>query len=80
MLVIGQAFSTDKKEKIGALTYSFIQSMQGDGQMAPTYGNLLSAMRSMVREAQKKGTPPFRMKGPLASLVNRVLSYRLSTV
>ena len=58
----------------GAMTYSFIQAAQNEPGL--TYGRLLSAMRTTIREA-KTG---IRLKGPIASLVNKILRTELSQV
>ena len=58
----------------GAMTYSFIQAAQNEPGLS--YGRLLSAMRTTIREA-KTG---IRLKGPIASLVNKILRTELSQV
>lgn len=60
------------KVATGALTYSFIQAVQNEPGL--TYGRLLNSMRYAIREA-KTG---IRLKGPIASLVNRLLCAELS--
>jgi hypothetical protein len=67
-----QAFTS--KVATGALTYSFIQAVQNEPGL--TYGRLLNSMRYAIREA-KTG---IRLKGPIASLVNRLLCAELSQV
>ncbi|XP_030459182.1 metacaspase-1-like [Syzygium oleosum] len=56
----------------GAMTYSFIQAMQNGNEL--TYGHLLNAMRHTIREA----STGVRLKGPIASLVNKVLGAGLT--
>ncbi|GMY39052.1 metacaspase-1-like isoform X1 [Fagus crenata] len=56
----------------GALTYSFINAVQNEPGL--TYGRLLNSMRNAIREA-KSG---IRLRGPIASLVNKVLGTDLS--
>lgn len=51
----------------GAMTYSFIQAMLKGHEL--TYGHLLIAMRHTIREASAR----VRFKGPIASLVNKLL-------
>ncbi|KAK9286621.1 hypothetical protein L1049_015021 [Liquidambar formosana] len=58
----------------GALTYSFIQAVQNEPGI--TYGRLLTAMRSAIREA-KTG---IRLDGPIASLVRKVFRTELVQV
>jgi hypothetical protein len=58
----------------GALTYSFINAVQNEPGL--TYGRLLNSMRNAIREA-KSG---IRLRGPIASLVNKVLGTDLSQV
>ncbi|KAF8044162.1 hypothetical protein BT93_A2212 [Corymbia citriodora subsp. variegata] len=56
----------------GALTYSFIQAMLKGHEL--TYGHLLIAMRHTIREA----STGVRLKGPIASLVNKLLGAGLT--
>ncbi|KAF3435029.1 hypothetical protein FNV43_RR22116 [Rhamnella rubrinervis] len=56
----------------GAMTYSFIQAVQNEPGL--TYGRLLNAMRFAIREA-KTG---IRLKGPIASILNKLLATDLS--
>lgn len=56
------------------MTYSFIQAVQNEPGL--TYGRLLNAMRFAIREA-KTG---IRLKGPIASLLNKLISTDLSQV
>ncbi|KAL5564075.1 hypothetical protein UlMin_033822 [Ulmus minor] len=60
----------------GALTYSFIQAVENEIASAGlvTYGRMLGAMRHIIREA-KTG---IRLKGPIASLLNKLLRTDLS--
>ncbi|XP_062079499.1 metacaspase-3-like isoform X2 [Humulus lupulus] len=58
----------------GAMTYSFILAVQSEPGL--TYGRLMSAMRSTIREAQTG----IRLKGPIAALVNKILCTQLSQV
>ncbi|KAI4299100.1 hypothetical protein L6164_032591 [Bauhinia variegata] len=57
------------REVTGALTYSFIQTVQNEPGL--TYGRLLNVMRSTVREAKVGGV--IGLNGPIASLINRIL-------
>ncbi|KAK9111009.1 hypothetical protein Scep_018528 [Stephania cephalantha] len=50
----------------GALTYSFIKALVRSSEMK--YGNLLIAMRSTVRDANKR----IRLNGPIVSMFNKV--------
>ncbi|XP_029128581.1 metacaspase-1 isoform X2 [Cajanus cajan] len=52
----------------GALTYSFIQTVQNEPGLS--YGRLLSVMRSTIRGTK---TGIVRLNGPIASLLNRFL-------
>lgn len=56
------------------MTYSFIQAMQNGNEL--TYGRLLNAMRHTIHEASTR----VRLKGPIASLVNKVLGAGLTQV
>lgn len=58
----------------GAMTYSFIQAAENEPGL--TYGRLLGAMRSTIREA-KSGR---RGNGPILSLINKILRTELSQV
>ncbi|KAK9134254.1 hypothetical protein Syun_013584 [Stephania yunnanensis] len=49
----------------GALTYSFIKALVRSSEMK--YGNLLIAMRSTVRDANKR----IRLNGPIVSMFNK---------
>ncbi|XP_077213542.1 metacaspase-1-like [Tasmannia lanceolata] len=51
----------------GAMTYCFIQAVESEPGL--TYGRLLNAMRSAIREA----ATGIRISGPIASLLRRVL-------
>ncbi|KAF8377317.1 hypothetical protein HHK36_030692 [Tetracentron sinense] len=56
----------------GAMTYSFIQAVQSEPGL--TYGRVLTAMRSKIREANTG----IRLNGPIASLIRKVLGTGLS--
>ncbi|GKV35400.1 hypothetical protein SLEP1_g43670 [Rubroshorea leprosula] len=58
---------TGTKTRTGAMTFSFIQAVQNEPGL--TYGRLLTAMRSAIREA-KNG---LKLNGPIAALVNKAL-------
>ncbi|KAG4958570.1 hypothetical protein AAZX31_13G031000 [Glycine max] len=59
-------------EATGALTYSFIQTVQNEPGLS--YGRLLSAMRSTIRGTK---TGIVQLNGPIASLLNRLLGLDL---
>ncbi|KAL5054554.1 hypothetical protein RYX36_035236 [Vicia faba] len=60
------------KEVTGALTFSFIQTVQNEPGL--TYGHLLSTMRSTIY-GTKSGI--VTLNGPIASLLNRLLGLRI---
>ncbi|KAK7319436.1 hypothetical protein RJT34_04157 [Clitoria ternatea] len=60
------------KEVTGALTYSFIQTVQNEPGL--TYGRLLGAMRSTIR-GTKAGI--LILNGPIVSLLNRLLGLQI---
>ncbi|XP_058758820.1 metacaspase-3-like isoform X2 [Vicia villosa] len=60
------------KEVTGALTYSFIQTVQNEPGL--TYGHLLSTMRSTIHGTK---TGIVTLNGPIASLLNRLLGLRI---
>jgi len=62
-------------EATGALTYSFIQTVQNEPGLS--YGRLLSAMRSTIRGTKTGIT---QLNGPIASLLNRFLGMELRQV
>jgi len=63
------------KEVTGALTYSFIQTVQNEPGL--TYGHLLSTMRSTIHGTK---TGIVTLNGPIASLLNRLLGLRIKQV
>ncbi|WOL03806.1 metacaspase-1-like [Canna indica] len=56
----------------GAMTYSFIQAIEN--QPGTTYGSLLMAMRSAIRDA----STGIRLSGPIVSLMRRVFNFGLT--
>ncbi|KAK2437342.1 metacaspase-3 [Trifolium repens] len=60
------------KEVTGALTYSFIQTVQNEPGL--TYGHLLSTMRSTIYGTK---TGIVTLNGPIASLLNKLLGLRI---
>ncbi|RZR72994.1 hypothetical protein BHM03_00019014 [Ensete ventricosum] len=58
----------------GAMTYSFIQAIENEP--GTTYGRLLTAMRSAIREA----STGIRMSGPIVSLMRKVFNFGLTQV
>ncbi|RHN62710.1 putative Caspase-like domain-containing protein [Medicago truncatula] len=60
------------KEVTGALTYSFIQTVQNEPGL--TYGHLLSTMRSTIHGTK---TGIVALNGPIASFLNKLLGLRI---
>ncbi|THU44616.1 hypothetical protein C4D60_Mb02t09260 [Musa balbisiana] len=58
----------------GAMTYSFIQAIENEP--GTTYGRLLTAMRSAIREA----STGIRMSGPIVSLMRKVFNFGLTQI
>ena len=56
------------------MTYSFIQAIENEP--GTTYGRLLTAMRSAIREA----STGIRMSGPIVSLMRKVFNFGLTQV
>lgn len=71
--LIRQALSG--KEVTGALTYSFIQTVQNEPGL--TYGHLLSTMRSTIHGTK---TGIVALNGPIASFLNKLLGLRIKQV
>ncbi|XP_057419302.1 metacaspase-3-like [Lotus japonicus] len=61
------------KEVTGALTYSFIQTVQNEPGL--TYGHLLSVMRSTIKGTR---TGIVVLNGPIASLLNTLLGQHIT--